>query len=627
MFDPLFVDAHNAAMLEKRDKTTLDILTKRFFDPACGSGSILIEAKRTVQSLVGGGGGGGGMLIDASNFVGVELDVAAATCAELALRVVDDELGVVSAPRGSVRAGNSLALNWADLARRSGGNASPFDFIVGNPPFLGGSHLNRSQRDDMKRCWSHQHTPEMDYVSAWFQKASVYIERVPTCRCAFISTDSITQGAQLNAIWPTLLTRVRIDFAFESVRWHPRMLVNCVIIGLSARTTERCGSVFYRATRRGDDDNAAVFFVPEVLADELAPHLVPGVPYVDIGSRVTNLSPGLPSIWGGCQLQDSSDLDGFAFTLEQFVEQYGGLSQERVSALAAYARPHVTARHLLGGREMYCLDLNRCERSADVPPEFAARVEHVREARARSESADIRKLADAPHRWSTYTLPRPGVLLVMPVTSGKNYCVFPVVRVDPAAYRLSAGAQREVACSATTLYVESESMYHFGVLQSACFRAWVHAFCGTNGDSTRFNTQLYKSFPWPVAPSTAAVDGVTTAARAIDQYRAEARRRTVDERPDEERRRSVVGSMHALYCVGDAPMEPPLAALHAQLDAAVDVAYGMTNAAADDDVTRLAFLCALYRRLTLEERGGVKRRQSTLGEMFGGKEKRVKVTE
>ena len=132
----------------------------------------------------------------------------------------------------------------------------------------------------------------------WFRRAASYIAKNPGTRCAFISTDSITQGAQLSAVWPTLLREVRIAFAYESVRWHPRMLVNCVIIGLEARTERKADdtspvSVFFAAKR--DAETGSVEFERRELRTELAPHLQPGIPFVDLGSRSTNLCADAPT--------------------------------------------------------------------------------------------------------------------------------------------------------------------------------------------------------------------------------------------------------------------------------------------------------------------------------------------
>lgn len=651
------------------------IVNWRFLDPACGAGSVLIEAKRMVAELLkslsdigdqlaplnaASGGGGGGVAavavrhaprIKSENFVGIEQDRVAALCAEMAMRLVDLELDAKPAPQCIVTA-NAVTTNWFALDVGGAGRtraAAPFDFIVGNPPFLGGSNLSGRQRDDMRQCWGHMLRPEMDYVSCWFKKAADYIDVHRMSRCAFISTDSVTQGAQLSAIWPYLLRSVRISFAYESVRWNPRMLVSVVIIGLCHVSAPLIPVLFFRAVRSdngthnsasADDDNdnenengntaaPAVRFEKTTTRCPLAPHLQPNVPFVDIGSRRRNISGDAPPIHTGCMLQDSSDFAGFLMTREQVVATLAVAPEA-----ATYIRPHATARHTMAGTEVYCIDLETAGGGGGgaerVPSVFRERIEHIRESRDESASADIRRQAATPHRWTTRHIPRPGVLLVLPVTSGKNYCVFPIARIDTRSRYLANNAS--LVCSATTMYIETDSLYAFGVLQSSMHRAWVYALCGTNGPSTRYNTQLYKSFVWPPAPSADVRLLVEQAARAIVEYRTykETAPADEDERDDDERRKSRPGSPHALYC--RERIAEPLATLHAELDSAVETAYGLSAAAggtdsaaaALDDAARFAFLADLFERATaLEMGGGAKKRQTTIGEMLSPKRARA----
>ena len=59
---------------------------------------------------------------------------------------------------------------------------------------------------------------------------------LPT-RCAFVSTNSITQGEQVSALWKNL--NAEIDFAYRTFKWHNdakgNAAVHCVIIGFHAK--------------------------------------------------------------------------------------------------------------------------------------------------------------------------------------------------------------------------------------------------------------------------------------------------------------------------------------------------------------------------------------------------------
>ena len=46
----------------------------------------------------------------------------------------------------------------------------------------------------------------LDYVSAWFLKAAIYIKNT-TIKVGFVSTNSITQGEQANILWKELFKK------------------------------------------------------------------------------------------------------------------------------------------------------------------------------------------------------------------------------------------------------------------------------------------------------------------------------------------------------------------------------------------------------------------------------------
>lgn len=637
ILEPLCLDKANAELsellgAEKGDATTEKrrLLAEKvrswcFFDPACGAGSILVATKRQVSTLlrkICEDCVVPALVVDSDHFSGIELDVDAAGCAELALRIVDEDIEATQPTCDRITIGNAVTLEWRSLSPRG-----HFDFIVGNPPFLGGSSLSTRQRNDMQSCWGHLLRTEMDYVSCWFMKAAKYINAWQQTRAAFLSTDSITQGSQIDAIWPTLLRMVRIAFAYESVRWNPRLLVNVVIIGLESRNIVSDTSVYYSAVR--NEATGSLTFVGEKTVCELAPHMVPNIPFVSIKPRAVCLNPEAPPIHAGCMLQDSSDFQGFVATRAQL-----DVILAETPSLAPYWRPYSSARHTLAGREVYCLDLFGCDKFP-TSAEIARRVEHVRATREQSTSAEVRKYARTPSSWTSRKIPKPGVLLMMPVTSGENYCYFPIVRLRPSDYIANNAS---VICSNTTLYVESESYYVFGILQSAMHRAWVAALCGTNGSSTRYNAHLYKTFPWPAKPTAERLEKIERLARDIDEFRRSKLGNCInqehlnfgqeaDEQPEvghekDDVAQVVSGSIRSFYCHAEIP-DVELRNLHRELDAEVDLAYGVQCFA--NDTLRFAFLSVTHAQArAIETNGTSKKRQQTLDTAFKSTKLKIK---
>ncbi len=71
-----------------------------------------------------------------------------------------------------------------------------FDYIIGNPPFIGYAWQNAAQKKDMATIFSSvKGAGVLDYVTAWYVKAAQLIQNTRT-KVAFVSTNSISQGEQ-----------------------------------------------------------------------------------------------------------------------------------------------------------------------------------------------------------------------------------------------------------------------------------------------------------------------------------------------------------------------------------------------------------------------------------------------
>ena len=79
----------------------------------------------------------------------------------------------------------------------------------------------------------------LDYVTGWYFKAAEYIKDTGI-RCAFVSTNSISQGEQPGILWGELFGRhhMKIHFAHRTFPWESeargKAHVHVVIIGFGA---------------------------------------------------------------------------------------------------------------------------------------------------------------------------------------------------------------------------------------------------------------------------------------------------------------------------------------------------------------------------------------------------------
>jgi len=90
-----------------------------------------------------------------------------------------------------------------------------FDYILGNPPFIGSKIMKQNQRDQIVKQFDNvAGGGTLDYVTGWYIKAAKYIQNTKT-KVAFVSTNSIVQGEQTSILWGQMLNRygIKIHFA------------------------------------------------------------------------------------------------------------------------------------------------------------------------------------------------------------------------------------------------------------------------------------------------------------------------------------------------------------------------------------------------------------------------------
>lgn len=75
---------------------------------------------------------------------------------------------------------------------------------MGNPPFVGARWMNKDQKKDMEYVFQGiKDFGNLDFVTAWYKKASDYILNTDIC-VSFVSTNTITQGEQPAIFWKPL---------------------------------------------------------------------------------------------------------------------------------------------------------------------------------------------------------------------------------------------------------------------------------------------------------------------------------------------------------------------------------------------------------------------------------------
>lgn len=578
----LLDELHEALEQAGTQRARLEALHKRLgeiriFDPACGCGNFLIVAYRELRRLElevlkrlrDLDKNSGQLSLDASSLsrvdvdqmFGIEVEEFPARIAEVAMYLVDHlanqelsrEFGLyytrlpLHSP-AQIHVGNALALNWDEVVP-----AESCTLVVGNPPFVGKKNRTAEQAADMARVFnSDKNTNELDYVAAWFEIASRYINATD-CRVAFVATNSICQGEQVPALWPRLFERgIEITFAHRTFAWSSEAkkaaVVHVVVIGFASQPPSGRRLLFDYERPRSDPHEIAASQINAYLAD--APSVV-----VRSSRRIPD---GIPTCVFG-----SMPIDGGNLLLSPD-DRADLLTRE--PAAAPLIRDLIGAEGLLNNKQRYCLWLADADPALlRTLPLVRERVEATRAFRLDSKRAATRELAAMPGLFGEIRQPAEKYLC-MPRHSSAARMIVPVAFFEPG----------QIAHD-STLTISGADEYLFGILQSQIWMSWLRAIGGRLKSDYRISVEVvYNTFPWP-EPSAADRDRVASAAISVLQVR--------DQHAE--------ASLADLYDPVTTPAD--LVRAHRDLDRAVDALYGRGEF---DELKRLARLLDVYAERT-----------------------------
>ena len=587
VIDPLFLDKLKtefdeicAIPIERSRTAKLRTFQRKlasltFLDPACGSGNFLTETYLSLRRLENKilvelshgqvtmySASESPIQVSISQFYGIEINDFAVTVAKTALWIAESQMmketeKILLVPleflplktNAYIVEGNALRVDWESVVSKS-----KLNYIMGNPPFVGASYCSASQKQDVSSLYGKiKLSNSLDYVAGWYYKACDMIKGTPIC-CAFVSTNSITQGEQVAPIWGTLIERfnIEIDFAYKTFIWESeassKAHVHVVIIGFSIKNSKSKSKIVYDNGLTGEYEN-------------INPYLI-DAPNVFIESRAANLCK-MPRIIHGSKPSDGGNLI-LSREEKDFLIKSEPLAEK-------YIRKYSGGVDFLRNQERYCLWLVGASPSDLAKmPLVRKRVEAVRQSRLSSSAKATVQKADTPTLFFTITQPQTGMMLVGPqVSSGKRKYI-------PFGFY-----SHEIIASDKLLIMPDSNLFIFGIMMSNCHNAWVRAFAGRlKSDFTYSVNIVYNNFPWPT-PTEAQKAKIEQTAQSILDARALY--------PD--------SSLADLY--DDLTMPPELRKAHQANDRAVMDAYGFTKgtAARTSESACVAELMKRYQQL------------------------------
>ena len=602
VIDPLFLDDLKAelnqimssAVLRSKEQSLKDyqknLASLSFLDPACGSGNFLTESyialrkleNQVIQALVAlrpvkhkdeksvgqiaFGGEAMGMenpiQVSIEQFFGIEINDFAVTVAKTALWIAESQMmketeDIVHMSldflplktNAHVHEGNALRLDWESVVPKD-----KLNYIMGNPPFVGGMKMDEKQKEDMWNVIGKEinGVGEMDYVAAWYYKASKMIKGT-MIECAFVSTNSIVQGQQAITVWEPLIKKdgIIINFAYRTFRWDSESndiaIVHCVIIGFAVFGRNK--RIIYNESGNG------------MLASNINSYLIDADNWFihAISSPLCNVPPiRFGSMPRGKEFLMSGE------EREEIIRDYPFVEK--------YIKKFNMGSEFIKGGERYCLWLVGANPSEikKCPP-IMGRIEAIRLSRLDSKASATRKLADSPMLFAQIAQPN------------SEYIAIPAVSTQRRKY-IPMGFLPADTIAGNKLYIIPDAtLYHFGILTSNVHMAWMRLFAGRMKSDYSYSKDIvYNNFPWPT-PTEAQKARIEQTAQAILDARALY--------PN--------SSLADLY--DELTMPPELRTAHQQNDRAVMEAYGMPVKTTTES-SCVAELMRRYQALTAAEK-------------------------
>ena len=537
VLNPLFLDGLRERLEEagSNSRKLLNLRNRmariRVFDPACGSGNFLViayKAMREIEAQINERRGEPGRRSDIplTNFRGIELRDFPAEIARLALVIAEYQCDVLH--RGQrealaevlpldamnwITCGNALRIDWLDICPPTGTGVKvkandlfdrPLDqaeidfeneggetYICSNPPYRGSQGQSAEQKEDLKGIFEGRtkNWKSLDYVSGWFMKCADYGTRT-SAAAALVSTNSISQGRQVNTLWSEILaTGHEITFAHTSFKWanlaSHNAGVTVVVVGISnhaGRKRQLFSTSDEGQTIAREVDNINPYLVPaQNLTVQPVPAPLTGVSEMSFGN--------MPNDGGHLLLNRAEAEDAIA---NRDVDPH-------------FIRPFVGSEGFIRGTQRRCIWVREEEFGiASENDWLRARFESVRMQRAGSNRSTTNDLAKIPFRFGEVRQSGNETATIVPRHSSENRDFLPVGYMGPGTI---------VADAAIALF--DAPLWNMALIASRLHLVWIATICGKIKNDFRYsNTLGWNTFPVPPLTAKNKAD-LTTCAENI----------------------------------------------------------------------------------------------------------------
>ena len=588
LIKPLFLDElwdefHTAGENHNKLRALHGKISKlRFLDPACGCGNFLITSYKElrllelaiVEKLLKGQmvtNVNQYFLIDLDQFYGIEIGEFPSQIAQVAMFLIDHQMNMMVSDKfgeyipliplhksAVIINGNSLEIDWQSIIKPLEGEIYPpvYQYILGNPPFIGSRLMTPEQRKDVESLFTGvDNNGTLDYVCCWYLKAAEYMSRNGG-NTAFVSTNSVSQGEQVDVLWRELISKynVVINFAHRTFKWSNEAkgvaAVYCVIIGFS----------------QIDNQNKRLYDYIDVKGEPNL-NLVKNInPYLVEGKTIFITKTNKPICNVPKLIRGSIPYDDGHLLLSD--DEYQELKSSHPEAMK-YVRRYGGSLEMIRDKWRYCLWLVNADPGEIKKSSFIlSRIEKVRQFRINSKGQTVSGKANTPSLFGDMRQPVGDFYLLIPRHSSERRKYIPIGFIP-----------QETILADSAYGLPNASKYHFGILTSNMHMTWVNYTCGRIKSDFRYSKDIvYNNYPWPEAPTDKQKQSVEDAAQAVLDARSKF--------PE--------NSLADLYDPNTMP--PLLVKAHQALDKAVDQCY--RSQSFTSEAKRIEFLFELYEKYT-----------------------------
>lgn len=507
----------------------------RVLDPACGTGNFLYVALELMKALEGevletlarlGETETLGLereTVDPHQFLGLELNPRAAAIAELVVwigylqqhyrtRTGHPGEPILKAFRninfGTGRAFDAV-LTWdgfpkTRVERRGGKSVETYpnarrpewpeaEFIVGNPPFMGGKDLrSRMKPGYAEALWrAHPQINESaDFVMYWWDRAAEILAGSRTLRrFGLVTTNSIGQVLQRRVLERRLSGQPKISLGL-AIADHPWTRASAdaaaVRIAMTVAQAGDCQGQLLTIIREGDLDSDQPMIEFGRREGRINPDLSVGANLTTTKHLLSNeglSSPGMK-------------LHGAGFILSR--SEAEALDGKRASRAAPIVRPYRNGRDLNGrSRDAYVIDAfgRSAEWLRKNEPALYQQLLEVREHRAaQAERSPTPDAISYLENWWLFGKTR--AELRQALTGLPRY----VVTVETSKHRLFQFLDAAIVPDNMLVVIASSEAFHLAALSSRPHLVWALAaggWLGVGNDPRYSKSRCFDPFPFP----------------------------------------------------------------------------------------------------------------------------------